>query len=157
MQFDACDGELAVRVPFNAPDGVVFVAVDNEPPVRRQREKRQHVAARQRCDKRGLGIDALRIAQIRRRGGSRHLDAVIEPPDMVATVILIAEVGVVTRPFNVGLVFSMGISVVSVIVLSFNLTGRTSVNILCMSIAGCLSRALSRSPSISDFEVDLGL
>jgi hypothetical protein len=32
-----------------------------------------------------IGIDVLRIAQIRRRGGTGHLNAVIEPPDVVAT------------------------------------------------------------------------
>jgi hypothetical protein len=102
------NGELAVNILFKAPDGVVFVVVNNEPLVRRYREKRQHVAARERGDKRGLGIDALWIAQIRGRGGTGHLNAVVEPPDMIATVILIAEVGAVTRPFDVGLVLRHG-------------------------------------------------
>ena len=45
VQFYACNGELAAGVLFKAPDGIIFIAVDDETPVRRQREKRQHVAA----------------------------------------------------------------------------------------------------------------
>ncbi len=105
VQFDTRDGELAVGVLFKLPDCVVLVAVDDKTPVRRQREKRQHMAARQRRDERRLGIDALRIAQIRGRGGTEHLDAVVEPPHVVEAVILIAEVGAIARPFDAGFVF----------------------------------------------------
>jgi hypothetical protein len=100
MQFDMGDGELAVGIFFKVPDCVVFIAVDDKTLVRGQREKRQHVAARQRRDKRRFGIDPLRIAQIGGRGGSRYLDAIIESPDVIAIVILIAEVGAVARPFE---------------------------------------------------------
>src|SRR6202022_5133349 len=80
MQIDTGDGELAVGVFFNVPYCVVFIDVDEKTLVRGQREKRQHVAARQRRDKRRFGIDSLWIAQIGGGGGSRDLDAPIEPP-----------------------------------------------------------------------------
>src|SRR4030081_2794776 len=81
MQIDTGDGELAVGVFFNVPYCVVFIAVDDKTLVRGQREKRQHVAARQRRDKRRFGIDSLRIAQIGGGRGSRELHATLETPE----------------------------------------------------------------------------
>src|SRR4029077_21063084 len=100
MQIDTGDDELAVGVFFNVPYCVVFIAVDDKTLVRGQREKRQHVAARQRRDKSRFGIDSLRSPQRGGRGESRYLDATIEPPDVIAIVILIAKVGAVGRPFD---------------------------------------------------------
>src|ERR1700738_3786875 len=92
MQIDTGDGELAVGVFFNVPYCVVFIAVDDKTLVRGKREKRQHVSARQRRDKRRFGIDSLRIAQIGGRGGSRYLHATIEPPHVIAILSLLYQI-----------------------------------------------------------------
>ena len=68
----APNSEMAHRnlggVFFKMADRAVLVAVDDKALVRRQREKRQHVAARQRRHERRLGVDQLRVTEILRRG-----------------------------------------------------------------------------------------
>ena len=70
MQLDARHGEFAVGVFLDVADRAVFIAVDDETFVGGEREKRQHVAARQRGDERRFRVDQLRIAEVLGRGGA---------------------------------------------------------------------------------------
>jgi hypothetical protein len=81
------DGELPLRILLDATNRVVLIAIDDEAFVRRQREKGEHVTARQCRDEGRLGVDALWIAQIGGRGGSWRRDAAFEPPNMVTAVV----------------------------------------------------------------------
>src|SRR5262249_32980441 len=103
-QFDARYGELPLRVLLNTTGRVVLIAINDEAFVRRQREKGEHVTARQCRDESRLGVDALGIAQIGRRGGSWRLDAIFEPPNMITAIIFVAEIGAMTLPFDRGFV-----------------------------------------------------
>ena len=60
------------------------------------------MATRKRGDKCGLRIEALRIAKIGRRSRGLHLDPVVEAPDVIAVVSLVAKIGAIARPFNGG-------------------------------------------------------
>ena len=57
IERDLRDEELAARVLGHDADRLVLIAIDDEALLRRNREERQHVAARQRRDERFLRID----------------------------------------------------------------------------------------------------
>jgi hypothetical protein len=107
-QFDMGNGELAVRVLFQAPDGVIFIIIDDKTFIGRHGEKSQHMATRQSRNKGRLWIDALRIAEICRRCGGRHFDTVFEPPEVITAVSLVAEFNPVSRPYDSCFVFRHG-------------------------------------------------
>jgi hypothetical protein len=104
VQVNARHGELAIGVLLKESDGIVLVAIDKKAFVRREGEESQHVTTRERRDKSRLGIDTLWITQIGARGGAQNLDPVVEAPNVIATVILLAEIGAVARPFDLGFV-----------------------------------------------------
>ena len=96
-QHDACD-RLALRgdlLEFGT--GGVDVGIDDETTLRGQREKPQHVAARQRGDEGFLGIDGRRRGPRRAhrvRGGRRgHHRATVEAPFVQPRVAPGGEIG----------------------------------------------------------------
>jgi hypothetical protein len=80
--------------------------VDDEAFVRRQREKGEHVTARQRRNEGRLGVNALWIAQIGGHGRSWRLDADFEAPNMITAIIFVPGIGAITLPFDHGFVVS---------------------------------------------------
>ena len=71
MQLHPRDRQLAVLILLHVTDGFIGVFVEQELLFAGDGEKREHVAARERSDKRFLRIDILRVAEIG-RGGRRR-------------------------------------------------------------------------------------
>src|SRR5690606_4474763 len=103
-QGDHRHGHPALFVFLHDAHGCIGIAVHHEALLRRERQEKQHMAARQGRDERLLRIHRRRVGQrrphdLRRRGG-RHLDAAVEPPRMAAAVAIVQKVLPATLPEN---------------------------------------------------------
>lgn len=98
MQLHPRDRQFAVLVLLHVADRFIDIFVEQELLFAGDGEEREHVAARERSDKRFFRIDELRVAEIRRGGGRVHLVAAVEFPGVIAVVGLVLEVGRGTLP-----------------------------------------------------------
>src|SRR5262249_23596899 len=79
--------------------------IEHELLLARDRQKREHVTARERSDERFLGIDIRRITEISRGRRRRHRMAAVEYPSMIARIFLIRKFGAPAPPFQSHSVF----------------------------------------------------
>ena len=99
------DRELAVGILLQMTNRLVFVGIDHELLLARNREEREHVTARERSDKRLLWIDVGRIAEIGRGGRRRHRMAAVEAPSVLARILLMRKLSATALPFQCYFVF----------------------------------------------------
>src|SRR5262249_61342163 len=81
-------------------DRMILVRVEDEFLLARDRQKREHVAARERSDESFLGIDIGGITEISRGRGCRHRMAAVEAPGMIARILLIRKLSAAALPFQ---------------------------------------------------------
>ena len=93
MQLNPRDCQFAVLIFLHVTDSIVDIFVEQELLFAGDGEEREHVAAGKRSDKRFLGVDQLRISQIRRGGRRLHFVTAVEFPGVIAVIGLILEVG----------------------------------------------------------------
>src|SRR6266404_5651202 len=86
-------------------DRMILVRVEHEFLLARDRQEREHVAARERSDESLLGIDIGWIAEISRGRGCRHRMAAVEAPGMIARILLIRKLSSAALPFQSHFVF----------------------------------------------------
>src|SRR5215469_17969660 len=84
---------------------MILVQVEGEFLLARNRQEREHVAARERSDESLLGIDIGGIAEISRGRGRRHRMATVEAPGMIARILLVRKLGATALPFQSHFVF----------------------------------------------------
>ena len=84
---------------------MILVRVEHELLLARNRQEREHVAARERSDERLLGIDIGGIAEIGRRRRGRHRMAAVEAPGMIARILLIRKLSSTALPSQSHFVF----------------------------------------------------
>jgi hypothetical protein len=105
VQFHARDRQLPVLVFLHVADGLIGVFVEHELLFAGNRQEREHVAARERSDKRFLGIDIFWIPDISRRGGRLHFVAAVEFPSMIARIFLVFERRIAAFPTKINFMF----------------------------------------------------
>src|SRR5262245_48144221 len=86
-------------------DRMILVRIEHELLLARNRQEREHVAARERSDERLLGIDIGGIAEIGRRRRGRHRMAAVEAPGMIARILLIRKLSSTALPSQSHFVF----------------------------------------------------
>src|SRR6516165_2901138 len=84
---------------------MILVRVEDKLLLACNRQKREHVAARERSDESLLGIDISGIAEISRGRGRRHRMATVEAPGMIARVLLIRKLSSTALPSQRHFVF----------------------------------------------------
>jgi hypothetical protein len=103
-QLDPRDGKPPFVVLLHEPDRRVLVGIEHKLLLAGDRQKREHVTARDGSDKRLFRIDVRRIAQKGRGSRSCHGMAAVEAPGMIARILLVGKLGVTARPFQGSLV-----------------------------------------------------
>src|SRR5262245_46961843 len=86
-------------------DRMILVRVEDELLFARNRQEREHVAARERSDESLLGIDIGGIAEVGRRRRGRHPMAAVEAPGMIARILLIRKLSSAALPSQSHFVF----------------------------------------------------
>src|SRR4029077_7205464 len=105
MQLYSCNCQSAFGILFHMADCFVGVVIKHKLLLTCDREKGEHVATGERGDESFFGIDVGRIAQIGRRGRSRHGVAAVEAPGVIARIFLINKFGARALPTPVYFVF----------------------------------------------------
>src|SRR5262249_36465260 len=104
-KLDTRDGELALGVFLHVANRLVFVRIEHELLLARDRQERDHVTARERSDHRFRGMRVRRITEISRGRRRRHRMAAVEYPSMIARIFLIRKFGAAALPFQSHSVF----------------------------------------------------
>src|SRR5688572_4801578 len=104
--------DLSFRAAAHDSGGVIMVAVDDIPAFRGERQKPQHMAARDGGDECLLGVDSRgnrerRGHRMRRRGGG-DFNPAIEDPAMTTAVTIVGEDGALPVPRDCRGVFAQG-------------------------------------------------
>src|SRR5262245_16360332 len=86
-------------------DRMILVRVEDELLLARDRQKREHVAARERSDESILGIYIGGIAEISRGRGCRHRMAAVEAPGVIARILLVRKLSSTALPSQSHFVF----------------------------------------------------
>src|SRR4051812_11579342 len=105
MKLHAGNCHPALRVLFHVSDSLVFIGVEDELLLTRDREKSEHVTTGKRGHKSFLGIHIRRIAKVGGSGGAGHGMAAVKAPSMIARIFRIGELGVAAFPTKSGFVF----------------------------------------------------
>ena len=80
------------------PDRFIEILVEHELLLTRNRKEGEHVAGGERSHVRFLRVDIFWIAEISRRGRSRHFVAAVKFPSVIARIFLILERRIAALP-----------------------------------------------------------
>jgi len=114
IERDQADPRHAFFVLGHHADGFIFVAVNLETLFGRQKKKREHVAARNGCDKSLFRVNVRRIGKWHRDDGRRSRcrndDAAVKRPGVFPRIFTLEKIGTRSLPFDGRFVFGHGFS-----------------------------------------------